>query len=66
MEIRDNGCSFRVGTGDANPTRKRLGLLGIEERVRLVDGKFHVDSAPGRGTRIAIWIPFQLEAVDHC
>jgi signal transduction histidine kinase len=66
MEITDNGRSFQVGQHIAPTNKKRLGLLGIQERVRLANGTFHVESAPGKGTRIQVWIPFKLESVDRC
>ncbi len=33
------------------------GLLGVQERVALVGGKFQVESEPGRGTRLTVEIP---------
>ncbi|MEW6304983.1 MAG: histidine kinase [Verrucomicrobiota bacterium] len=58
MSVKDNGRSFSVErkTGKGN---KRLGLLGMQERVRLVNGTFGIESAPGKGTTIRIDIPFQ-------
>jgi len=32
--------------------RKRLGLLGMRERLEMVGGKFSIASAPGKGTTI--------------
>jgi signal transduction histidine kinase len=29
-----------------------LGLIGMKERISLVDGEFAIDAAPGAGTRI--------------
>jgi signal transduction histidine kinase len=37
--------------------RKRLGLLGMRERVEMVGGTFCVESAPGKGTTIVVEIP---------
>jgi signal transduction histidine kinase len=67
MDISDNGRSFRVERHvDAKPKgKKRLGLLGIQERVRLANGNFSVESAPGKGTRIRVWIPFRIDGVDR-
>ena len=31
---------------------KRLGLLGMRERVEMVGGRFGIESAPGKGTTI--------------
>ena len=41
--------------------KKRLGLLGMQERVRLVNGRFAIKSAPGRGTTVSVQIPFTKE-----
>ena len=37
---------------------KRLGLLGMRERLDMVGGKFTVTSAPGKGTCVLAQIPF--------
>jgi two-component system, NarL family, sensor histidine kinase DegS len=37
---------------------KRLGLLGMRERVEMVGGTFCVESTPGKGTVIEVEIPF--------
>jgi signal transduction histidine kinase len=57
MKIQDDGKSFQVervlqGTGS-----KRLGLLGMRERLEMVGGHFGVESAPGTGTTITAQIP---------
>jgi signal transduction histidine kinase len=36
---------------------KRLGLLGMRERLEMVGGKFIVESSPGKGTTIQAQIP---------
>ena len=58
MKIEDDGKSFKVE--DALPANggKRLGLLGMRERVEMVGGIFCVESAPGQGTTIQVEIPF--------
>jgi signal transduction histidine kinase len=58
MKIKDDGQSFRVdGVLHANGS-KRLGLLGMRERLEMVDGSFDVESTPGKGTTIIAQIPF--------
>lgn len=57
MEIKDNGKSFRVTEKMSPRSRNRLGLLGIQERVRLANGKLHVESTPGKGTKLLVWLP---------
>lgn len=44
------------GVGGADPSRGS-GLRGLADRVAALDGHLHVDSAPGRGTRIQVDIP---------
>jgi signal transduction histidine kinase len=58
MKIKDDGKSFQVERTLHANGGKRLGLLGMRERVEMVGGKFSVESAPGKGTTIAAQIPF--------
>lgn len=57
MQIADNGKSFEVDQMLAPRGRKRLGLLGMRERLEMVGGKFTVTSSPGNGTTIEAQIP---------
>jgi len=57
MEIKDNGKGFEVERVLFAKRHKRLGLLGMRERVEMVGGSFSVDSAPGKGTIIHAQIP---------
>lgn len=51
--VRDNGCGF-----DASCCGSRgHGLAGMRHRIESVGGHLSVDSAPGRGTRIAATLP---------
>jgi two-component system sensor histidine kinase DegS len=59
MEIKDDGKSFDVGHVLDSRRNKRLGLIGMRERVEMVGGTFNVESAPGRGTTISALIPFK-------
>lgn len=57
MVIRDNGRSFAVKRILASPSGKHLGLLGMRERIQMLDGCFDVQSEPGVGTTITASIP---------
>jgi len=57
VEIRDNGQAFEVDQQLSGKGRKRLGLLGMRERARLVNGSFAVKSRPGKGTAVIMEIP---------
>jgi signal transduction histidine kinase len=58
MEIKDDGRSFEVERGMRARGNKRLGLLGMRERVEMIGGTFCVKSAPGQGTTVRVEIPF--------
>ena len=57
LKIEDNGKGFRVEEESLARQRKRLGLLGMKERVEMVGGTFSLRSAPGQGTTIRVEIP---------
>ena len=58
MEITDNGRAFDVAQVLDSRKNKRLGLIGMRERVEMVGGRFSIESAPGTGTTIYARIPF--------
>jgi signal transduction histidine kinase len=58
MKIKDNGKSFNLERVLNAKGRKRLGLLGMRERVEMVGGNFRVESSPGHGTAIEVKVPF--------
>ena len=56
MEITDVGKGF-----DLEKTRGkgRLGLISMEERVRMVNGAFSIRSQPGKGTLVKVRVPMR-------
>jgi PAS domain S-box-containing protein len=56
VEDDGNGFEFETARSRAKADR-RLGLASIQERVSLVDGTFRVDSHPGDGARLFVWLP---------
>ena len=57
MKIGDDGKSFHVQRVLLARGNKRLGLLGMRERLEMVGGCFGVESAPGKGTTIEAFVP---------
>ncbi|MBA3936776.1 MAG: sensor histidine kinase [Planctomycetes bacterium] len=57
MRIEDDGSSFQVQRVLQARGGKRLGLLGMRERLEMVGGSLDVQSAPGKGTTIATMMP---------
>ena len=57
MTIRDNGVGFDNEKAEKAKQNRHLGLVSMRERVELLNGVFHIEGAPGRGTGIAVVIP---------
>ena len=58
IEITDDGKGFVPPASVADlPRYGMLGLAGMQERVRLIDGVLSVNSEPGKGTRIVAELP---------
>ena len=58
MIIEDDGRGFGCDDDNPNGTATRhFGLLGMRERLALVDGSLEVESAPGRGTTLYVRTP---------
>lgn len=60
MEIKDNGKSFSVERMMRMKKRKRLGLLGMRERMEMIGGSFALKSDPGRGTTVRAQAPVKM------
>ncbi len=58
LEIKDDGKSFDVERVRRGNRGRRLGLLGMSERLEMVGGRLTVTSAPDQGTTILAQIPF--------
>ena len=58
LMIADNGRGFELprSTGDLAASG-RLGLIGMRERARLLEGNLTISSQPGEGTRIEVKMP---------
>ena len=58
MTIQDDGQGFEPPMSTEHPaTSGKLGLVGMQERARLLGGTLVVDSAPGKGTKVIIKVP---------
>ena len=58
LTIGDDGRGFDVAA-----PRRGLGLISLDERVRLVRGRLTIDTQPQRGTELRSVVPL-LEALD--
>jgi len=66
LEIADNGVGFDVqAVMKTYDRRGSLGMINLRERADLVNGLLKIDSVPGRGTTIRVYIPLTDEAADR-
>ncbi|BFH71255.1 MAG: sensor histidine kinase [Paenibacillus dendritiformis] len=60
--VRDNGFGFKLDSLEVkSKEHMHFGLLGMKERVELLEGHMEIYSAENRGTRIVIQIPTNVE-----
>jgi signal transduction histidine kinase len=66
LEIEDDGLGFDVeAVHKSYDKRGSLGMVNLRERTELVNGLLNIDSAPGKGTRVQVYIPLNEEAADR-
>lgn len=56
LRVEDTGVGFDV---DKARRRGGLGLISMEERIRLVNGKLDIRSKPGVGTTVEVSVPLK-------
>lgn len=54
LSVRDEGRGFDL---TELRTKEGLGIRSMEERARLLGGQFAIESAPGKGTTVKVWVP---------
>ena len=61
ITVEDNG------TGFSNPSvdYKGYGLFNIRERMNHINGRFEIKSVPGRGTKVTLVAPFNIDNKPH-
>ncbi len=58
IEVEDDGKGFDpVAVSLQSDKARGLGLLGMEERITLIGGRFYIESQPGRGTHLTMSVP---------
>ena len=71
LEIRDDGAGFDVDALQQPDVRKKrlsgIGMANVRQRIQLAYGPnawMKVQSAPGQGTIVTMWLPDQEEKDD--
>ncbi len=58
MIVKDNGTGF----DQSIVKNQSFGLLGMKERIELVNGEFFINSSPGNGTMLMFQIPLETKS----
>jgi two-component system, NarL family, sensor histidine kinase DegS len=62
ITLQDNGIGFNVELTEARASAgNHFGLMGMRERVELLEGRMDIESTIGEGTRISMLIPISSE-----
>lgn len=66
LEIKDDGVGFDLDLVNAGyDSRGSLGMVNMRERTELLTGYLKINSKPGKGTQIALYIPLTEAAVER-
>jgi len=57
MMVEDDGRGMEASDPEAGEPHRHLGLLGIRERLEIIGGEMHFETAPGAGTAVFVRIP---------
>jgi len=60
--VADNGVGFHVDVVESKARlHSHFGIIGMKERVELLQGKLDIESVPGQGTKIKIQVPITAD-----
>ena len=66
LRIEDNGKGFDLNRIESQPsTEKSLGLMAMDERVRMLGGSLRIETEAGVGTKIHFNIPYDMNTKDY-
>ncbi|MBI4787438.1 MAG: GAF domain-containing sensor histidine kinase [Chloroflexi bacterium] len=59
VTVEDDGLGLELARRKEGDTGQGLGLLGMKERVRSLEGNLEICSEPGQGTRLVFCLPVE-------
>jgi signal transduction histidine kinase len=63
LVVQDDGQGFPLAETAELARRGSFGLMGIRERAKLFGGTFRIESEPGKGTCVTIFLPYDVTPV---
>jgi PAS domain S-box-containing protein len=64
--VEDDGLGFDPQATAGIKSLHGFGLMGMKERLELLNGRLQIESSPGRGTRLIARIPYSQPAHSAC
>lgn len=61
LMVADNGHGFPVPDLEESLPAQGAGLLGMVERLEMVDGRLYIESTPEQGSRLTAVVPYLME-----
>jgi signal transduction histidine kinase len=58
LVVEDDGRGF----DPAHAPKDHFGLIGMNERVKLIGGDLKLETSPGKGTRVEVDVPLEGQA----
>lgn len=62
LTVNDNGCGIKP---ESVADSRSLGLIGLRERVEILNGNVAFDGTPGQGTRVVVRVPLPGRVSDY-
>ena len=59
LTVHDDGKGIEI---DSIESSESLGIIGMRERVMLLNGRFSICGVPGQGTTVSVTVPMQSTA----
>ncbi|WP_237478382.1 sensor histidine kinase [Lichenibacterium dinghuense] len=63
--IEDDGAGFDPEAAPVPGERRRVGLLGMRERLGLIGGTLRVEASPGAGTSLFVHVPLDPDHAEE-
>jgi ligand-binding sensor domain-containing protein/signal transduction histidine kinase len=64
VQVRDDGCGFDPAMASSLPDG-HYGLVGIQERVKRIGGILILNSEPGAGTELTLFVPRKASGIGN-
>lgn len=61
LQVTDNGSGFTPPDLEVSMPPDGAGLVGMIERLEMVNGRLHIDSTPGQGSQLTAVVPYIME-----